>query len=325
MTEIPPGKRAWIPSFFVTGTSPNVSWDDLSTKDQLQFLQSIDPGYFEYVAGMHVPNLDTENAIYASIAIRQIHAQAVETFFAVIGSVLQAPDCPAGWILNYRIGDLRGLISSIDNYEPFLNRQGVREGSWKAVVRAIFRFSEDNEVLREHLDASAALWKGLAYHLIHERFDDENSAIKHGLGFNAGEWKMRIRTEGSNVAFLLQDHQFGTRFPRREKIEGKPRQSYLRFQRVNWDPKALANRIPLLVASLRDVINLQIIHHGGGNLEDYEIALLNREIVTEALADPTGASATAWGEQKLFPYWDAREFSKAEILASYDESDDLSA
>jgi hypothetical protein len=324
MTDTPAGKLAWRPALFVTGSRPHVSWDYDGSRDQLQFLQSIDPDYFMYAAATHLPKLDTDQAIYASIAIRQIHAQAVETFFAVIGSVLQAPDCPAGWILNYQIGDLRELFNSINEYEPFHNRLGIRHSSWKAVVRAIFPFSDDDDQVTEYLDASEALWKGLAYHLIHERFLDEYNAIKHGLGFKAGEWQMQIRSKGA-AAYLLQNQEFGTWCNRRERVEGKARQSYLRFQRVNWDPRALARRIPLLVASLWDVISLQVIRHGGGDLKDYRITLITRDMVRDALADPTGASATAWTQRNNFPYEAVPEFTRSEILESYEDIKDPQA
>jgi hypothetical protein len=100
-------------------------------KSALEFLDGVDAGYFEDVATRHANSFegvdnskpdrpirersDEERAVYyAAISVRLAYAQALETLFALLGALVQAPLCPAGWITKYQPQELRTFVQMLN-------------------------------------------------------------------------------------------------------------------------------------------------------------------------------------------------------------------
>src|SRR4051812_7198190 len=102
-------------SRFVVNETPYCVWDWDITEQNLEFINSIDPRYFEHIAKIHGEMLEGEDQQYAAIALRTAYAHSLETFFALLCATIQAPDCVVGWLLKYRNKELFDLVRKIDN------------------------------------------------------------------------------------------------------------------------------------------------------------------------------------------------------------------
>jgi hypothetical protein len=107
---------------FVVCDRPFCVWDRQLSRQNLEFIQSIDPMHFAYVADTHAPSLETDHRHRAAIELRKSYSHGLETLFAVIGAVLQAPEAMHAWALQYRESDLRSLVAKIDAGSELTNR-----------------------------------------------------------------------------------------------------------------------------------------------------------------------------------------------------------
>lgn len=70
----------------------------------LQYLESLDPDYFDYIGRTNLPHLDSKDAEErrrAATAIRTAYHHGLESFFALLFATLQAPWCAAGWMTEF--------------------------------------------------------------------------------------------------------------------------------------------------------------------------------------------------------------------------------
>lgn len=98
----PIGKRRLIMNGvpFVVNETPFVCWDwDLQEKNP-DFLRGIDARFYQYVVGSNIEHLNGEHKHRAALSIRLAYSQALETLFALLGALVQAPACPLGWLLS---------------------------------------------------------------------------------------------------------------------------------------------------------------------------------------------------------------------------------
>jgi hypothetical protein len=95
--------------FFAVGTAPYCVWDwDLHERN-LEYLESLDPDYFDYVGRANLPHLDSEDPKErrrVATAIRTAYHHGLESFFGLLFATLQAPRCVAGWMQAYVPADL---------------------------------------------------------------------------------------------------------------------------------------------------------------------------------------------------------------------------
>jgi hypothetical protein len=97
----------------VVGESKYVCWDVDHKSTQEHFLSSFDPSFFEYTCRLHESLLEGDHAQHAAVALRMTYSHVLETLFALLGMALQAPCCPAGWMLKYKNADLTKLVRDV--------------------------------------------------------------------------------------------------------------------------------------------------------------------------------------------------------------------
>jgi hypothetical protein len=113
---------------FVVSQRAFCIWDDDLQKKSLFFLENIDPSYFDYMVEKHFSDIcegekaKSKDSQHAALALRTIYSQALESFFAFLGSSLQAPFYPSAWINLYSNRELISIIHKISNYEPILSQ-----------------------------------------------------------------------------------------------------------------------------------------------------------------------------------------------------------
>ena len=114
---------------FAVDNRPHCVWNlDLPNRNRA-FLSRLDPGHFEYLAECHSQGLDGPNQTRAVIAICFTYCHALEAFFSLLFAGLQAPHCVPGWLQSYTLGDLRSLISKVENGRAILSRIRLADSS----------------------------------------------------------------------------------------------------------------------------------------------------------------------------------------------------
>ena len=115
---------------FVVGERPYCVWDTAIQETTLHYLDSIDAGYFEYMAETHARAAVEEKSQAAAIALRAAYSQGLETLFALIGASLQAPLCVPSWMVMYRNLELQDLVTKISTEQPIVSLTGRERLSW---------------------------------------------------------------------------------------------------------------------------------------------------------------------------------------------------
>jgi hypothetical protein len=100
---------------FVVDETPYICWDPDLQRKNLEFLRGIDSKYFQYVVESNIEHLEGDDKHRAALAIRLAYSQALETLFALLGALVQAPTCPLGWML-------ASVVTKISKGEAILSR-----------------------------------------------------------------------------------------------------------------------------------------------------------------------------------------------------------
>lgn len=271
-----------------------VFWDDDHARTQRHFLDHLDPGYFRYAARGHEARLAGDDAAHAGIALRIAYSHAIEALFALIGAAVQAPHCPAGWVLKYRYIDLKNLIRKISattaERTRYDNLLGLDRGQWPDVVAALTPWDLTDDDLGELRAATVALWKPLARTLLDPEFDDEYMSLKHGFRVQSGPWSFAIGAEDipgvpapPEKMRTLAFSPSGSTFYQPTKL--KPHSWCLREPRVNWNPGVFASITPLIADSMENVLAFLKLFHGGER-ERFPLRRFTRQQVSAAFHDP---------------------------------------
>lgn len=306
----------------VTFEDPMIFWDDYHDQTQVHFLESIDPSYFEYLCNVLQSDLNGPNATQAAVGLRATYSHALESFFAILGAAIQARHCPAGWLLKYKVSDLRSLIERISKHESFYNNLEIGTGGWREVAESLSPWREQDEQLEETTAASARLWSILAKDYLDPSLHDEHNSLKHGLRVQSGSWSFAIGLEDvpgvpapPEKMRTVAQSAYGSTFLRPVKV--KPNQWSFEQQRVNWNPSVFAYRIPLIVHSINNVISFLKIKHGFP-LVGIQIALLTNEEVEAAISNPDHSTSVRFSiRQSNFRPQDLPDPTKAEMIDTY--------
>lgn len=281
--------------FFAVGKTPYCVWDWGLRKRNVRYLNDLDPDYFDYVGRANYAYLRTEDLQErrrAATAIRAAYHHGLESFFALLFSALQAPDCVVGWMQAYTPAELRDLVRAVDptvvkrgdectralelrerlpaymKVRPRLTLEGISE-----VVNLVPGDDEERaEKVRENF---AGLWRRFGRDFVKPVFTDEYNSIKHGLRSSSGGFYATVGLErvpgepapaeathplggsehGSSffMARTLADNSLGKE--KRPRLRGKNREVSFRVRqhRLNWDPEGLCGALRLISASINNV------------------------------------------------------------------------
>ena len=323
------------PSSFPAGTpvvideQPMVFWDRDDARTQVEFLRSIDPTYFVYLAAIHEAQLEGENDLSAAVALRVTYSHVLESLFAFIGAAVQSPHCPAGWLLKYKFTDLKGFVEKISDRKPLHNKLNLDRPGWREVASALLPWGTTDDDGEERRDASAKLWKSLARDMLDESFNGEYNSLKHGCRIRSGEWFLNIGAESTpgtppppDRMRQLGASRYGSTF-----LRALPLQKHywgLEEQRVNWNPVTFARRIPLITDSLYNVLTFLKVQNGVST-EELELAFFDQAAVSEALSDSNPSGVTRFAVRHRIDPRTLPSLSKEGILDLYSETSEPSS
>ena len=115
-------------------------WDQDVKKINLDFLNDIDPEYFEYLADVNFEKLGDEKEEvhqYAALAIRTAFSQGLETLFALLFASIQAPHCVPAWMNLYKNNELYSLVRKINEYKKINDLLKVQVLNWATISEAV--------------------------------------------------------------------------------------------------------------------------------------------------------------------------------------------
>jgi hypothetical protein len=182
---------------FVINTRPLCVWDTEIKAINLQFMKNFDPSYFKYVAESNIPLLEGQEAKHAALALRTTYSHALETFFALLGAALQAPDCVVGWMTQYRNNELDSLIDKIQTGTDFRVRF-VFERNWRGLARLIFRGLQPLENFDAIANRFGDAWQDFAHDFLDSKKRSEYNSLKHGFRITHGGFKLWIGKPGEH-------------------------------------------------------------------------------------------------------------------------------
>lgn len=249
-------------------------WDQDVKKINLDFLNDIDPEYFEYLADVNFEKLGDEKEEthqYAALAIRTAFSQGLETLFALLFASIQAPHCVPAWMNLYKNNELYSLVRKINEYKKINSLLKVQVLNWSTISEAIYEalLLDDKEKESTIKRGFGQLWSRFAAIFLQDDFGNEYNSIKHGL---------RIRTGGFSFAMGVQDapgipapkermmlmgkSKFGTSYYDINRIGSMKEHVQIRRNSRNWDPEDMVWGLKLISISISNVISALKIHNG---------------------------------------------------------------
>lgn len=311
----------------VTGTAividerPLCFWDRDDPRAQVQCLDNIDPTYFQYLARIHHSQLEGDDSVRAAVALRVTYSHALESLFALVGAAIQAPHCPAGWLLKYQNTDLKGFIGKIAERKPFYNKWGLEMAGWSEIANTLLPWSMPDNDGAELRDASAKLWKSLARDVLDASFDDEYNSIKHGFRVRSGDWYFALGREDipgtpapPERMQMMASSRFGSTFLRAKSL--KKYHWAFEEQRVNWNPAVFARRLPLIADSIQNVLTF-LRYVNGTPAEELEVSVVNHAAVSEALLNADHSSSVRFSVGLRITSEELPSPSREDILNRY--------
>jgi hypothetical protein len=260
---------------FLVNNEPFSLWDPDPGRRTNNFLDSIDPGYFSYLAESHAEHLESaEHKRRVATASRMAYLHGIETLMTLIGAAVQAPQVPYAWVSLAKTDLLRSVIDRISKGDVSLHTELTHwDRTWEGLANKVFCNAPEEHGWRTTIAESfGRVWRSFGNEFLDELNQQEYNCLKHGF---------RIRSSGVKIAFGFE-HQYGVPPPREEMkyLGGSDNGStFLALERagpdvpgtrskrsrqhtVNWDPEAMIRGLQVIDVSIRNIIAFLRILNG---------------------------------------------------------------
>ena len=257
-------------SVFAVNDEPYCLWEvDLAARTRA-FLDGIDPDYFDYVLQAHT---NTEDEKRALVAIRLSLHHATETMFSLLGSFVQAPNCPYAWIAKCSNMELREFAERVSREDASLaTRLNIPSISWTSVSNAIFAtYQPGTDRQKDTIGCFAHLWGALAGELVNQVHVDEYNALKHGFRARPGGFALAVGVEPMYGVFppdsemkTLGQSAFGATFLKIESLGSTKGGRHIRSRQtsVNWSLERVVLLMQLVYMSINNIVSALKIVNG---------------------------------------------------------------
>jgi len=236
------------------------------------FIDSFDPTYYTVLADHHFNEVvnNSDNKDLHATQLKLLYSQALESFFAYLFGILQAPFCLVAWIQIYRPTDLKKLIQIVSAGSSFpYFKVDIGNVSWQSVARFLTPVTTAGKDYQEFLDNAETLLHSLYKDYVNDIYTKEYNSIKHGFRARPGGFRLLIGKNKDKLNTLGQS-PYGSSFLSREDVGEFSKKStvkILTFRRanVNWDPEYFRCRIALMKNLLGNIVNLVKVLYGSQN------------------------------------------------------------
>jgi hypothetical protein len=310
---------------FAINETPYCLWDIDIRQRNLDFINSIDPRYFEHIASLHGSSLEGDEKQYAAAALRIAYSHGLESLFALLCASVQAPDCIIGWLLNYQNKELYEVVRKISGWEKIYTKLRNKRVTWDVIADLIFTYmktgddEKDNRIRKNF----ARLWGRFASDFLNVNHSYEYNSIKHGLRARMGGFYLAMGDEDvpgvpapPERMQTVVNSEFGSSFFIPERLHDS-RNFTIKHQALNWDPQNIIYALLLISMSITNVIGFLKIHYGAPAGEVRFSTPSNDEAYAEPWKRKHGLDSMGMGSQITA---DAiTPLSKKEILSVYAE------
>lgn len=234
------------------------------TRENLRFLKQIDPSIWIYQAKAHEAGLENDDdKQHAAVALRLVYSQALETFFALVGALVQSPTFALGWLTKYKVVELRSVVRKIHEGEP-IRRVLTAEARWVEIARVVHEFLPPGRAGYDVGGAFAQMWEQMADGFLEENFEPEYNSFKHGMRGLAGGFSIAVAKEPRTADTLqpLGSAEFGASFIRAMPIGDLKNTFELHHVSRAWRPASFIEGLHLLAMSIRNVASRLLIFAG---------------------------------------------------------------
>lgn len=251
------------PVKIIVNEKPYAIWDWDLKKKNLDFLNGIDSKYFTYVAENNFKALNGDDKHRAAILIRLTFSHGLETLFSLLSSVVQAPQCPLGWIICYSNRQLIEFVKKITKEDIILSPLLMDDISWVSISNLIFRGLEcDEDKKKWIIKGFSDFWMKMANIYTNEKFNNEYNGIKHSLRITPGGFNLMVGLEKEagvpgkpEEMESLGGSNFGSKYYYKKNIIPKNGINITPFNEArNWDPLMLAKKLILVSMSIENII-----------------------------------------------------------------------
>lgn len=259
---------------FVVNDEPYSLWDPDPARRTKEFLDSIDPGFFSYLAESHAENLDSgEHKRRVATAARMAYLHGIETLMTLVGAAVQAPQAPYAWVWLAKTDLLRAVVERISKGDATLHTELVQwDRTWEGLAQRVFSHCPQEKGWPKTAEAFGKLWRVFAGEFLDEMNQLEYNSLKHGF---------RIRSSGVKIAVGLE-HEYGVAPPPEEMkylggsdtgstfyaieragpdVPGT-RSRRSRRRTVNWEPEPMIRGLQLIDVSIRNIVAFIKIANG---------------------------------------------------------------
>lgn len=256
---------------FVVDETPHACWDWHLQRKNIEFLEGIDSDYFRYVAESNLVGLESEDQQRAALSLRLSYSHGLETLFALLCSMVQAPQCVIGWMISYKNSELRNVVRKITKKENLYSRLKFSPVTWDLLAKHVHsNLGFDEEKLKWIQEGFGQIWKIFADDYLSEGSYQEYNGGKHGLRTRLGGFYFAVGKEDTpgvpappEKMQTIEGSEFGTSFFTRETIINNNRINFRpRTQSRNWKPAHLANGLVLLSMSINNILSFLRILNG---------------------------------------------------------------
>lgn len=309
---------------FAVNEIPYCFWALDTVEEDLKFINKIDPKYFEYVARLHSESLESNDKQYAAAAIRVAYSHGLETLFALLCSVAQAPDCVIGWFLKYQNREMYDLVKKINDGQAIYTKFRSDRVTWNDIAEVVFENLKTGDDNKDKTISNnfARLWRRFASDFLNKNHEVEYNSIKHGLRARLGGFYFAVGAEDTpgvpaprDRMRMLGSSEFGSSFFVPERL-GDARNFTVRHQSLNWNPQNFLYALHLISFSINNVIAFLKIYHGVPAEEVNFAWPSDNDTYDEPWSRSAGITSFAWNspiaEQSITP------LTKDEILSVYD-------
>jgi len=291
-------------------------WDQDPGERTKEFLDSIDPAFFSYLADAHAENLDSEeHKRRVATASRMAYLHGIETFMTLVGAAVQAPHAPYAWVTLAQTKLLRGVIERISNGDHSLHTEFVNwDHTWEGLAKGVLAYSGQENGWPKTVESFGRAWRILAGEFLDEHNQDEYNSLKHGFRIRSAGVKIAMgKQPGPGVAAPREEMQFiggsdtGSTFYVIERAGpdvDTNRNRRTRRRTVNWTPETAIRGLQVIDVSIRNIVTfLRIVHGAKPNTVQFH-RLEGVEDLAALLRDSVGVRTSSFDvnlDESLIP------------------------
>jgi hypothetical protein len=309
-------------SRFAVDETPYCVWDLDIRQLNLDYLNSIDPRYFEHLAKMYEKFLEGDEKQYAATALRMAYSHGLESFFSLLCAAVQAPDCVVGWLLKYKNIELESVVRKITEWRRVNSKLKLDRVTWETLAELFIPVAMgDAEKDTRIKQAFSRLWARFAHDFLDEKQRLEYNSIKHGLRLYMGGFHLAMGLETTpgvpappERMQTVASSEFGSSYYVAERLHDG-RNLRIRRQSINWNPENFFHALSLISTSTLNVLAI-LKAMNGVPLSELELSFPEDEAYFEEPWKSGGGFAMSMNSPIRAEF--VKPLSKEQILSVYD-------